>query len=553
MHSINTTYLKKPKIISSWIWKQIKNKNDDNNTKQIIRFFTSTSEIQNANKRYADIVKTIPSQLSSYIGGSSSETIQTSNESFDLEDAARGTKISTILEASSGDIQDAVNNAKEAQQEWASYTSLDRSRILMNAGQMLKEQTELFAELECLDTARPFNETLYGDIKSGYDCLEYMSGLAGTGLNGVSVPLESGNWGYTRREPIGVCVGIGAWNYPLQSAVWKSAPALAAGNSIILKPAPETPLTALELAKLYIDAGVPSGCVNVVLGRGEVGHQLATHNDVGKVSFTGSIETGRLVYQNAAKTMKQVTMELGGKSPLIIFGDSNLNDAVSAAMMANWYSNGEVCSNGTRVFVEENIKDEFLKLLIQRTKEMKIGDPMNIETEVGALISKQHFGKVSNYINIGVEEGADLAFGGVVDNSDLIDDEVLQNGYYIQPTIFNNCTDDMRIVKEEIFGPVMSLLTFKTEEEVVERANNSTYGLSAGVFTSDIQRGHRIAHKLQAGTMWINNYNLAPVELPWLGYKSSGLGRENGSTCLLQWTKEKSIYVEMNGIECSYK
>ena len=222
-------------------------------------------------------------------------------------------------------------------------------------------------------------------------------------------------------------------------------------------------------------------------------------------------------------------------------------------MMANWYSNGEVCSNGTRVFVEKSIKEDFLKLLIKRTKRMKIGDPMDIETEVGALISQPHFEKVRNYINIGLEEGADLVYGGVVDNGNFFDDESFQSGYFLQPTIFHNCTDEMRIVKEEIFGPVMSILSFETEEEVGERANNSVYGLSAGVFTNDIQRGHRVAHKLQAGTMWINNYNLAPVELPWLGHKSSGLGRENGSTCLLQWTKEKSIYVEMNGIECSYK
>ena len=321
----------------------------------------STEEAAKAIERYENLRKTVPVQLSSYIGGASVNPSSSAaeNQTFDLEDAARGIKISTLVEASSDDVDHAVMNAKEAQKKWESYSSLDRSRILMKAGQMLRERTELFAELECLDTARPLNETFYGDIKSAYDCLEYMSGLAGTALNGTSVPLEGGSWGYTRREPVGVCVGIGAWNYPLQSAVWKSAPALAAGNSIILKPAPETPLTALEMAKLYIEAGVPSGCVNVLLGRGAVGQQLATHPDIGKVSFTGSVETGRTVYQNAAKSMKKVTMELGGKSPLIIFADSDLNDAVSAAMMANWYSNGEVCSNGTRVFVESNIKDDF--------------------------------------------------------------------------------------------------------------------------------------------------------------------------------------------------
>ena len=327
------------------------------------RTFTGTSR-KIIEQYYHFLEKNIPSsQISSYVHG---EVVGVAlhrksppQDTFPLEDASRGTTMSIICEATDDTIEDAIDSARDAQKDWATnYTALDRARILWRAAQLLREKQTQFALLESVDTARPLQET-FSDVVSGYKCLEYMSGLAVTGLNGEHVPLDGANWGYIQKEPIGVCVGIGAWNYPLQSAVWKSAPALAAGNSIVLKPAPETPLTALELAKVYIKAGVPRGCVNVVLGRDRVGHALTTSPEVGKVSFTGSKETGALVYANAAQTMKRVTMELGGKSPLIIFDDCNMDDAVSAAMMANWYSNGEVCSNGTRVFVHENIKEEF--------------------------------------------------------------------------------------------------------------------------------------------------------------------------------------------------
>jgi betaine-aldehyde dehydrogenase len=515
---------------------------------------------KNIEQYYQFLDNHIPPQLSSFVDG---EVVGVAlhrksppHNTFIVEDASRGTTISTIYEATEDTVEDAIDSAHEAQQDWATnYTVLDRARILRRAAHLLRENKEKFALLESVDTARPLQET-FSDVASGYNCLEYMSGLAVTGLNGHHVPLDRANWGYVQKEPIGVCVGIGAWNYPLQSAVWKSAPALAAGNSIVLKPAPETPLTALELAKIYMKAGVPRGCVNVVLGRDRVGHALTTSPIVGKISFTGSKETGAKVYANAAQTMKRVTMELGGKSPLIIFDDClfddcNMVDAVSAAMMANWYSNGEVCSNGTRVFVHENIKEEFLHLLIERTRKLKIGNPMHMKTEMGPLISQRQYDKVLQYIKTGVEEGATILTGGNRDTIALKDE--FKNGYYLQPTIFDNCQDDMKIVREEIFGPVMSILTFSTEDEVVERANQTPYGLSAGIFTNDIRRAHRTAQRVEAGSVWINNYNLSPVELPWLGHKQSGLGYENGPLCLSQWTRDKSVYVEMGRIDCPYE
>ena len=318
---------------------------------------------------------------------------------------------------------------------------------------------------------------------------------------------------------------------------------------MVFKPSEETPLTSLLLAESYIEAGVPEGLFNVVLGAGETGAALASHQDVAKVSFTGSVETGTKVYVSAAQDMKRVTLELGGKSPLIVFDDASIDNAVSAAMLANWYSSGQVCSNGTRVFVHKSIEKEFTQQLLERTAKMCIGDPKDPDTDIGPMINEKHLKQVLSYINTGIRQGANLLYGG---KRIEMQDE-LKDGFYLSPAIFSNCTDDMVIVKEEIFGMVMSILTFTDEDEVLQRANNTTYGLSAGVFTKDIQRAHRIVHKLKAGTTWINNYNLAPVETPWGGYKKSGIGRENGLAGVESWTQLKSVYVEMGDVFSPYK
>jgi betaine-aldehyde dehydrogenase len=316
---------------------------------------------------------------------------------------------------------------------------------------------------------------------------------------------------------------------------------------MIFKPAELTPLTALRLAEIYTESGVPDGVFNVVQGDGSTGALLTAHPGIAKVSLTGEVTTGRKVMASAAETLKHVTLELGGKSPLIVFADADLDNAVSAALLANFYTQGEICSNGTRVFVDEAVHDEFVERLRIRTAKMRIGDPMNLETHVGALISAEHRDKVLGYIQAGIDAGARLVTGGgVPDGPECAD------GYFVEPTVFDGCTDDMTIVREEIFGPVMAVLTFNGEDEVVARANGTPYGLAAGIFTKDVQRAHRVAANLEAGTIWINTYNVTPIEMPFGGYKQSGIGRENSAAAIEHYTQLKSVYVEMGDVEAPY-
>ena len=444
----------------------------------------------------------------------------------------------------SSEIQHSLENSKQAQLSWASKAPAHRASILRTAATIMSQNKELLSEMETSDTGRVIRETAY-DIDEGVKCLNYYAGLANT-LGGEMYKLPGSSLGYTLREPLGVTVGIGAFNYPLQGALWKSVPALAFGNSMIFKPSEYTPSTALWLADCYAEAGVPEGVFQVVLGDGQVGEELVSSELVDKISFTGSAEIGKIIYETAARGMKKVTMELGGKSPLIIFDDADLENAVSAAMLGNFYSNGQVCSNGTRVFVHESIIEEFIHRLVERTKKLRIGDPRDVNTDIGPMAHKDQFEKVLRYVHAGVEEGASLLHGGT-----RVDE--LRDGYFLTPAIFTNCTDDMTICKEEVFGMLMSILSFSSEEEVISRANNTGFGLAAGVFTSEIQRGHRVVDKLQAGVTWINNYNLAPMNLPWGGgTKYSGIGRENGTGGVESWTQLKSVYLEMGNVECDY-
>jgi betaine-aldehyde dehydrogenase len=383
-------------------------------------------------------------------------------------------------------------------------------------------------------------------VQSGADCLEYFGGLAAS-IAGEHLDLGAAAFGYTRREPLGVVAGIGAWNYPLQIACWKSAPALACGNAMIFKPAELTPLTAIELAKVFDAAGLPPGVFQVVQGQADTGRLLTRHPHIRKVSLTGEVGTGRAVMTDAASTLKYVTLELGGKSPLIVFDDARIDNAVSAALLANFYSAGEVCSNGTRVFVHRRIRETFLERLKARVAAMKVGDPLDPATQVGALISMEHMEKVLGYIARGRSEGARLLIGGQrVTSGDLA------NGFFVAPAVFDGCHDDMTIVREEIFGPVMAVLEFDDEDEVVARANATDFGLAAGVFTSDLTRGHRVIAALEAGTCWINHYNVTPVELPFGGVKRSGLGRENGRAAIEHYTALKSVYVALRDVEAPY-
>lgn len=476
-----------------------------------------------------------------YIGGGYVDAH--SGETFATRNPATGQILCQVQQAGPADVERAVASAQAGFAAWSALTGAERGHILLKAAALLRERNDELARLEVLDTGKPLSEALAVDVLSGADCIAYYAGLAAS-ISGEQIPLKNA-FAYTRREPLGVCAGIGAWNYPLQIACWKSAPALACGNAMIFKPAELTPLTALQLAEIYTEAGVPDGVFNVVQGDARTGQLLVAHPGIRKVSLTGEVGTGKKVMAAAAATLKQVTLELGGKSPLIVFADADLDQAVTAAMLANFYTQGEICSNGTRVFVEDAIHDAFVEKLLQRTRKLRIGDPLDPKTQIGALISQEHRDKVLGYIAQGQQAGARLLCGGGT-LAGLA-------GWFVEPTVFADCTDDMSIVREEIFGPVMSVLRFDKEEEVICRANATEFGLAAGVFTRDLARAHRVVARLEAGICWINNYNITPVEMPFGGYKQSGLGRENGHAAIAHYTQLKSVYVELDRIADPYQ
>ena len=474
-----------------------------------------------------------------FIGGRRVDA--TSGKTFQTINPANGEVLAEVQVASKADVDLAVASAQQGQRVWAAMTAMQRSRILRRAVEILRERNDELAELETLDTGKPLSETRYVDIVTGADVLEYYAGLV-PALEGQQIPLRESAFVYTRREPLGVVVGIGAWNYPIQIALWKSAPALAAGNAMIFKPSEVTPLTALKLAEIYTEAGLPDGVFNVLTGSGrEVGAWLTEHVGIEKISFTGGTVTGKKVMASASSsTLKDVTMELGGKSPLIVFSDANMDRAADVAMMANFYSSGQVCTNGTRVFVHRSNIKEFEQKIVERVQRIRLGDPQDENTNFGPLVSLSHMENVLRYIEAGRMQGARLLAGG-----ERVVDGAYANGAYVQATVFTDCTDDMAIVREEIFGPVMSILTYDDEDEVIRRANDTEYGLAAGVLTENISRAHRVIHQLQAGICWINTWGESPAEMPVGGYKQSGVGRENGLMTLQNYTRVKSIQVEL--------
>ncbi len=465
----------------------------------------------------------------------------TSGTSIPVVYPATGVLIATVHSATDQVVEAALKAALRAQKDWAALTGRERGRVLTDTARIMRERNRALSELETLDTGKPLQETLVADATSAADALEYFGGLAGS-LTGEHVQLGD-DWVYTIREPLGVCVGLGAWNYPTQIACWKGAPALACGNAMIFKPSETTPLSALKVAELLIEAGAPPGIFNVVQGLGDVGAKLVTDPRVAKVSLTGSVPTGRKVYAAAAEGMKHVTMELGGKSPLLIFDDADVENAVGGAILGNFYSSGQVCSNGTRVFVQNGIKEAFLKRLIERLATAKIGDPMDETTSFGPMVSEDQMNIVLGHIKNGVAEGANLVTGG---------NRLDREGFYLEPTVFADVTDDMSIAQNEIFGPVMSVLDFDSEEEAIARANATPFGLSAGVFTQDLSRGHRVIRALDAGSCFINSYNDAPVEAPFGGHKMSGVGRENARYAIDHYSQPKSVYVRMGDVEAPY-
>ncbi|MDX1369326.1 betaine-aldehyde dehydrogenase [Pseudomonas sp.] len=474
-----------------------------------------------------------------YIGGRYVDS--TSGATFESINPANGEVLANVQRASQEDVERAVASATAGQKVWAAMTAMQRSRILRKAVDILRERNDELAELETLDTGKPLSETRYVDIVTGADVLEYYAGLVPS-IEGQQIPLRESAFVYTRREPLGVVAGIGAWNYPIQIALWKSAPALAAGNAMIFKPSEVTSLTTLKLAEIYSEAGLPDGVFNVLTGSGrEVGQWLTEHPGIEKISFTGGTVTGKKVMASASSSsLKEVTMELGGKSPLIIFEDADLDRAADIAVMANFYSSGQVCTNGTRVFVPRMLQARFESKVLERVKRIRLGDPQDDNTNFGPLVSFAHLESVLGYIDKGRSEGARLLIGG-----ERVSDGDYAKGAYVAPTVFTDCTDGMTIVREEIFGPVMSILIYDSEEEVILRANDTDYGLAAGVVTRDLARAHRVIHQLEAGICWINTWGESPAEMPVGGYKQSGVGRENGLSTLEHYTRIKSVQVEL--------
>ena len=462
-------------------------------------------------------------------------------KAIDVIYPATGHVIAQVHAATSQILEAALAASKKAQPAWAALTGTARGRILRRAADIMRERNRELSELETYDTGKPLQETLVADATSAADALEYFGGIAGS-LTGEHVQFGE-DFIYTIREPLGVCVGLGVWNYPTQIAAWKGAPALACGNAMIFKPSETTPLCALKVAEILHEAGLPAGLYNVVQGLGDVGASLVKDPRVDKVSLTGSLPTGRKVYAAAAEGMRHVTMELGGKSPLIIFDDANLEDAVSGAILANFYSSGQICSNGTRVFVQTGIKDAFLARLKTRVGSAILGDPMDENTNFGPMVSERQCEIVEGFIAKGIAEGAKLICGG---------ERLDKPGYWLTPAIFSNVKDDMIIAREEIFGPVISILEFKEEAEVLTRANATEYGLAAGVFTQNLPRAHRMVKSLEAGTCYINTYNDAPVEAPFGGVKMSGVGRENSKAAINHYSQLKSVYVRMSELEAPY-
>lgn len=471
---------------------------------------------------------------SHYINGAYVEDDK--GQSMEVVYPATGGIVARLHSATPNIVERAIGAACGAQANWAKLKPVERGRVLRRAADILRERQAELARLETLDTGRVIQETL-ADPSVVANMMEYFGGAVAS-FYGDYVDF-GGPFAYVKREPLGVCVGIGAWNFPIQIAAMKAAPALAMGNAMVFKPSENTPLSTLALAEILTEAGLPNGLFNVVQGFGDVGEALVSHEMVAKVSVTGSVPTGRKVSAVASSKLKHITMELGGKSPLIVFDDADVNNAVGGAMAANFYANGQVCSNGTRVFLQEGIRKRFLEQLIERTKKIRVGDPLDSETQMGPLINKAQHQKVLNYIESGKMEGATLLCGGGIPRL-----QGFESGLFVDPTVFADANDSMTIAREEIFGPVMTVLAFRDEEEVIRRANDTEFGLAAGVFTRDLSRAHRVISELQAGTCWINTYNRTPVEVPFGGYKQSGMGRENALAALSHYSQLKTIYVE---------
>jgi len=467
-----------------------------------------------------------------------------SGKTFTTPNPATGETLAEVAEADAADIDKAVAAARRAYEgKWSKLSARDRGRLLYKLSQLIEQNADELARLETADNGKPIKESLYVDLPQVVENFEYFAGWA-TKIEGETIPVPGKMFNYTLREPIGVCGQIIPWNFPLLMAAWKLAPALAAGNTVVLKPAEQTPVGAMELAKLIQEAGFPEGVVNIVPGYGEsAGAALAAHRGIDKVAFTGSTEVGKLIARAAAENLTKVSLELGGKAPNIVFADSNLDQAVAGAMMGIFYNQGQVCCAGSRLFVEEGVKDEFLSKLTEKAERIAVGDPMDKSTQMGPQVSEEQLNRIKGYVDVARNEGAAVVTGGA--SPEL--EGAFQKGYFFRPTIFADVNNRMRVAQEEIFGPVVSVISFKDEDDLIKQANDTIYGLSAGIWTQDITRAHRFAREIKAGVVWINTYNMFNAASPFGGYKQSGYGREMGRHALDLYTQVKSVWVDLSG------
>lgn len=462
-----------------------------------------------------------------------------SGKTFDTVNPATEEVVAQVAEGDSDDVDAAVTAARDALEKgpWSTMDARDRGRLMYRLADLIEEEQEELAALETLDNGKPIRDARAADLPLSIDCLRYYAGYADK-IHGQTIPVRGNYFTYTRREPVGVVGQIIPWNFPILMVCWKWGPALAAGCTIVMKPAEQTPLTCLRLARLAQKAGIPDGVINVVPGYGPTaGGAIVRHRGVDKVAFTGEYKTAQIIMRDAASTLKRLTFELGGKSPNVVFADADLDAAAAGSHFGLYFNQGQCCCAGSRLFVQESIHDQFVEKLVGMNKTRRLGDPLDPQTEQGPQVDKAQFDKIMRYIEQGKSEGAECLTGGR---------RFGDRGYYVEPTLFDNVRDDMAIAQDEIFGPVLSILKFKDVDEIIDRANNTFYGLAAAVWTRDISKAHRLAAKIKAGTVWVNCYDVFDAAAPFGGFKMSGMGRELGEKGLEAYTETKTVTVSLS-------
>jgi len=465
-----------------------------------------------------------------------------SGKTFPTINPATEEKITEVASAGPEDVEAAVRAARsqmEPGSDWQKMKPRERGKILWRLGEMLAKHAEEIGRIETLDNGKPIFESQFVDTPAAAECLYYFAGWSGK-VTGETIPIQENAFTYTLREPIGVVGAIVPWNFPLMLAVWKIAPALACGNTVVVKPASNTSLSLLKFAEYAKECGLPAGVLNVIPGRGSVvGNAMVDHPGIDAIAFTGSTEVGKELMARAAKTLKKVSLELGGKSPNIVFADADLEAASRGALNAIFYGKGEVCAAGSRLLVEEPVHDELMVKVRDRAEKMVAGDPLHPKTRLGAIVSEEQLANVMKYIEAGKKEGAKLVAGG--ERADI----GTGKGYFVKPTIFDDVDPNMKIAREEIFGPVLATIRFNNVDDAIAKANATMYGLAAAVWTRDISKAHRVARAIKAGTVWINTYNLYDPALPFGGFKESGFGRDQGKDALDKYTQTKSVWLNL--------